>query len=966
MKTYLRMLLGLIASIAVAIVIAIAAFGLLRDMSAESSRIDTFGEVAQKARALQVLTASFREDSARSDIQQAQRLLSSLDDVLKTLVSRQAREQVLIEQLARGRRDLGPLIDQWFTSGLAPDHLNEERREILAAQIRMKVQFLSDDTRRLIAISQARLADAKRDTGTIIVVLIVVLALTNGTIFLLSVRSLLRTQSELNRAAGFNETVLKSLGEGVYTLDAMGRVTSMNPAAEQLFGWTLAELRGRKMHDVTHHHSREGQTLALAECPEHQVLIDGQPLHNCDDVFIRKDGTYFDVVYSVAPLRDASRTINGLVVVFQDITDQKRSREAVRDSEARYRALIQVAVYGIITIDSQGTIESVNPAAERLFGYRGEEMIGRNISMLMPEPYQQEHDSYLENYRRTGVRKIIGIGREVVGLRRDGTQFPMDLGVNEFQIGPKRYFQGMVSDISERKRSEQALRESESRLRSVIDQLPAGVGLMDTRGNWIISNANLERYVPKAIPSTLPDRIHLWRFVTPQGEVIPPEKWPGQRALRGETIVPGIEALYSLEDGTEIWMRVSAAPLRNESGDVVGATAVVQDITDRKQAEQALREADRRKDEFLATLAHELRNPLAPLRNALEILRRANGDEPLIEQARTLMERQVSHLVRLVDDLLDVSRITQGKLLLRKEPVDLTDVLQNAIETSRPLIDASDHQLTVSIPSESIQVLADPTRLAQVFANLLNNAAKYTEKGGHIWLTVEPKGEQVAISVRDTGMGIPPEHLHDIFNMFSQIAPVLERSQGGLGIGLSLVKGIMDLHGGSITVHSGGPGKGSEFLVHLPIVIKSQPSTPQVNRDDGSAHSQKFRILVVDDLRDAADSMAMMLQLMGHETRTAYDGLEALQTAATFQPHIVLLDIGLPKMNGYETASRIRNETWGGNVALVALTGWGQEDDKRRSLEAGFDHHLTKPVDIPALRNLLAALLSTSSPSLRP
>jgi CheY-like chemotaxis protein/two-component sensor histidine kinase len=325
-----------------------------------------------------------------------------------------------------------------------------------------------------------------------------------------------------------------------------------------------------------------------------------------------------------------------------------------------------------------------------------------------------------------------------------------------------------------------------------------------------------------------------------------------------------------------------------------------------------------------------------------------------------MMERQLRHMVRLVDDLLDISRITMGRLQLHKERIELADVMRTAVETARPLIDAPSHQLTVTVAPEPIFVHVDPTRMAQVISNLLNNAAKYTEKGGHIWLTAERIADQAVVSVRDTGIGIPTEHLSHIFEMFSQVAPAMERSQGGLGIGLALASGLIELHGGTIEARSGGADKGSEFIVRLPVaeVPVAQPGS-QPDRVIADA-AGNVRILVVDDLRDAADSMAMMLETMGHDVRTAYDGLEAVQNAATFQPNIILLDIGLPRMNGYEVARRIRDEPWGGNVALVALTGWGQDADKRQSLEAGFDHHLTKPVDLVALEKLLALLVSQS------
>jgi PAS domain S-box-containing protein len=420
------------------------------------------------------------------------------------------------------------------------------------------------------------------------------------------------------------------------------------------------------------------------------------------------------------------------------------------------------------------------------------------------------------------------------------------------------------------------------------------------------------------------------------------------------------KAAVVLEINNDITERMRVERERDERAAelAVALAKRTEEVRRAENAEQLLREADRRKDEFLAILAHELRNPLAPLRNALELLRLTGADDkPLTEQARDMMERQVSQIVRLVDDLLDVSRITQGKLQLRKERVELTDVLNAAVEIARPIIDASAHELTVAMPPQSIHVHADPVRLAQVFSNLLNNAAKYTEKSGHIWLTAERRGNEAVVSVRDTGIGIAPEHMEQIFKVFSQMVPALERSQGGLGIGLSLVKGLVEMHGGTIDARSGGLGKGSEFTIHLPIVDVPVEAAPKPGGGETADSGPRFRILVVDDHRDAANSMAMILRrIMGHDVRTAYDGLEAVQTAAAFQPNVVLLDIGLPKMNGYEVARQIREQPRDGKVALVALTGWGQEEDKRRSLEAGFDHHLTKPVGIAALEKLLTAL----------
>jgi len=368
------------------------------------------------------------------------------------------------------------------------------------------------------------------------------------------------------------------------------------------------------------------------------------------------------------------------------------------------------------------------------------------------------------------------------------------------------------------------------------------------------------------------------------------------------------------------------------------------------------KETDRRKDEFLATLAHELRTPLAPIRNSVHILRMAGGDRGVAERVYEMMERQVNHMVRLVDDLMEVSRITRGKIDLRKEPVELAAVVRSAVETSKPLIEAARHQLAVTLPDEPLILDADPVRLAQVLANLLNNAAKYTPEGGRIWLTARRAGLNVEVSVRDSGTGIPIEVLPKVFDLFMQVERTYSRAQGGLGIGLTLVRSLVSLHGGSVEARSDGPGRGSEFVVRLPLAAGQLAAHDWDGRDARPAAVAPRRILVVDDNRDAADSLGMLLKFLGADVCTANDGPAALEAFRTYRPSVVLLDIGLPEMDGYEVARRTRQQPEGGDVTLIALTGWGQEEDRRRSKEAGIDHHLVKPVDLNALEKLLATL----------
>ncbi len=368
---------------------------------------------------------------------------------------------------------------------------------------------------------------------------------------------------------------------------------------------------------------------------------------------------------------------------------------------------------------------------------------------------------------------------------------------------------------------------------------------------------------------------------------------------------------------------------------------------------EALREADRRKDEFLATLAHELRNPLAPLRNALEILRMAEPDPVMTKKAQDMMQRQLNQMVRLVDDLLDVSRITTGKLAIRKGAIDLQAVVHDAVETVRPFIESRGHKFEVNVPSDPVVVEGDRTRLAQVIGNLLNNAAKYTDHGGHISLTLEREAEAAVIRVRDSGIGLEPKSLSSIFDMFVQVDRSLERTQAGLGVGLTLAKRLVFLHGGTLTAHSEGKGSGSEFVVRLPVAGALLPEDPA--RATSSSETPSRRILLADDNVDFASSLAALLTARGHEVRIAHDGAEALATAQHFNPDFAFLDLGMPKVHGYEVARRLRESPDTSDCVLVAVTGWGQEDDRQRAREAGFDRHLVKPIDASDIETILGS-----------
>ncbi|WP_205678810.1 ATP-binding protein [Aquisphaera insulae] len=391
-------------------------------------------------------------------------------------------------------------------------------------------------------------------------------------------------------------------------------------------------------------------------------------------------------------------------------------------------------------------------------------------------------------------------------------------------------------------------------------------------------------------------------------------------------------------------------PVLGAGGEVEAVAGTTRDVTERKEMEQELRDHDRKKDDFIALLAHELRNPLAPIRNGLNVLRLAGAESAVARETREMMERQLTHMVRLIDDLLDISRINRNKMELRLSRVPLAEALKDALEAARPFIDAEGHTLTVSVPDRPIYVEADLTRLAQVFGNLLTNSAKYTRRGGNIHLTVERRGEVASISVSDDGIGIPAASQAHIFDMFSQVDRSVERATGGLGIGLALVKGLVEMHGGKVAAQSDGEGMGSTFTITLPIA--AEPAAPKARQPSGQAAIRR-RVLVVDDSRDGAVSLARMLRLMGHDVRTANDGIEGVEAAREFRPEVILMDLGMPLLNGLDATRRIRGQDWGRDIVIIALTGWGQEGDKERSRDAGCDGHLVKPVDFDELRKLL-------------
>jgi PAS domain S-box-containing protein len=749
-------------------------------------------------------------------------------------------------------------------------------------------------------------------------------------------------------------TTLGSIGDAVITTDAAGCIRSMNAVAEALTGWSAHEARNQPL-DVVFRIVSE-KTREPVENPAKMALERGEIVRlAAPTVLLARSGAERPIDDSAAPIRSTEGDLVGCVLVFRDVTE-RRSLEKVHASQlaaARLLAsIVESSDDAIVSKSLDGIIQSWNAAAERMFGYSAEQAVGRHISLIIPPDRLAEEDHIIACLK-SGQRVD---HFETVRQRSDGQPILVSLTISPLRDEAGRVVGAskIARDITDRKRAE----AERQKFVTLVENSTDFIGMCDLAGiPFYINPAGLHMV-------GLDDMEHARR--TPVREFFFPEDQP--RIM--DKFFPAVMAtghgevevrFRHFKTGEALWMAYKVLKLSDGSGQAVGWATVSQDITERRRLADNLRElaanlseADRRKDEFLATLAHELRNPLAPLRNALQILQ-LSSEPATQEQARSLMQRQLEQMVRLVDDLLDVSRISTGKLQLRTETVQLQAILHSAVEISRPLIDHMGHELTVTLPEQPLLLDGDATRLAQVFSNLLNNSAKYTPRGGHIWLALERRGSDALVTVKDNGIGIDAGHLPTLFQMFAQVHSARERSQGGLGIGLTLVKRLVEMHGGAVAARSDGLGKGSEFTVRLPLLVAA--ASPTRNGDgESAALKSSLRILIVDDNKDGANSLAMLLRFMGNDIRTAYDGQSGVEEAERFRPNVVLLDIGLPKLNGYQACQRIREQTWGREMLLIAVTGWGQEDDRRRSHEAGFDRHLVKPLDPQALMKMLADL----------
>ena len=818
-----------------------------------------------------------------------------------------------------------------------------------------------------------------------------------------------RKTQELQQQREWFAVTLASIGDAVIATDMQGNITLLNRVAEAMTGWSSNEATGQPLGQVFSIINE--QSGAPVANPIKTALESGQIVVLANHTaLVRRDGTRISIEDSAAPIRNARGELSGAVMVFHDVTRRRRAEDALR----HLAAVVEFSEDAIITKTLEGIITSWNSGAERMFGYTTSEVVGKPVTVLIPPDHVDEEPAILARLRR-GERIE---HYETTRRHKDGTLLDVSLGVSPLKdesgaiVGASK----IARDVTQQKRAARALAEEtrvlellnstglaiaaqldlQTLIQTVTDaatQLSGarfGAFFYNTTNQagapfelFAVSGATLEAIEKLDLPriSSSFDAPSRGTGIVRSPDITRDSRYgaasPARVSLQGEVTVRSGLALPVVSRSGRV---IGGLFLGHPEPDVfteraerlvagVAAQAAVaidnarlyedahRELTRRERAEAALRETDRRKDEFLATLAHELRNPLAPIRQAATISKAAGATEAQKRWSHDVINRQVHHMALLIDDLLDISRITRGTLELRTEMTELTAVVDAAVETARPFIDAKRHQLSIEIPEQPVHFAADSLRLAQVLANLLTNAAKYTDPHGQIRLRATRGDGTITISVSDTGIGIPADALPLVFQMFSQVKAHQERSEGGLGIGLALARGVVELHGGTIEVKSGGTGQGSEFIVTLPARALGAARQP-ARKQSKAVSNMGRRILIADDNEDAARSLAILLELDGHSVTVVNDGRAALEAFHAAQPEVLVLDIGMPELNGYDIARQVRQSSLGRAVTLIAVTGWGQDTDKVRALAAGFNHHFTKPVE----PERLSAVLRSDNP----
>jgi len=803
----------------------------------------------------------------------------------------------------------------------------------------------------------------------------------------------------------FLGAIVESSDDAIIGMTLEGLIISWNEAATRIFGHKQSDAVGQPITGLIPKEFHD-ESLRMLE-----KVRRGERVDHFETTRVTKDGCRIRMSLTLSPVRDATGVVIAASETSRNIEAQKRAERA----SAQLAAIVASSEDAIVSKSIDGIIQTWNAGAQRIFGYSPEEIIGKPITTIIPPELHDEESMIIERIRAGQSVEHF----DTMRVAKDGRRVPISLTVS-----PIRNARGQVigaskiaRDITQRKRAERELVDSRRRLAaeaaalvrlseastrlwqsqslaSGLDEILRTVKELTgaSKGNVQLVNASRNTLSIVAYDGFDPAFLATFEHISVDD----------RRAACGRAISEGRAILiedvqadagylpYRDVARAAGYRSVISVPLFAADGSKLGAISVhfpsphrpseaemrrlqlycrqASDFIQRihlehtlRQREEALQEADSRKNEFLALLAHELRNPIAPIRYALAMARKPGISAEQRMRAEDIIDRQAAHMGRLLDDLLDISRITRGSLELRKSATTLDAAVSTAVESAQPFMDAKHHALKVNLPDHTVRLEADPARLAQILSNLLINAAKFTPEGGRIELEATNGSEEVIVTVRDNGIGIGPELMPRLFTLLAQAQPALDRAENGLGVGLALVRGLVHLHGGTIEAKSAGPGRGSEFIVRLPVGIAAEHEAE--NRDAEAERSNDLRILVVDDNRDAADSCAMLLELSGHRVRTAYNGTQALQLGENLLPHVVLLDIGLPDLNGYEVARRIRATPWGAKLPLVAVTGWGKEEDRERAFAAGFDHHLTKPVAPEAVASLVTTLSQAADPA---
>jgi PAS domain S-box-containing protein len=778
-------------------------------------------------------------------------------------------------------------------------------------------------------------------------------------------RQLHRSEEAVHGALALKEKLLEVVPAGIYTCDAEGRITSFNPAAARLWGRSpkLGETDARFCGSFRLYHV-DGAPIPHDRTPMAAALREGRAWEDTEVVIERPDGSRVTVLVNIAPFRDERGEVTGAINCFVDITDRQQAEEALRASETRFRAL---------TVATADIVFRLTPDWNRIqrLGSRPSEPTDSWVEVFVHPDDRARAAEAIEQ----AIRSKSPFELEHRTIHEDGrTGWTLSRAVPILhEQGEIREWFGTSKDVSRRKNTEEAearlqqeLSRSLQETRTILGTAPIGIAVAhDPEARVITGNPTLHRLLGvepgENASKTGPSAARLpFRVFDESGREVPPEELPMQRAAREGIELREVPLVNVFRDGREQHVIVSAAPLLDEEGRSRGAVAAFADVTEQRRTTARLRDADRRKDEFLAMLSHELRNPLATIRTGIELLRMTEDQAaalPSRGRALAALERQAGTLTRLVDDLLDVSRVTTGRVQVRREPVRLDRLVRCISDSARSLFEDRQQELAVSITDEAIWIRGDDTRLEQVIMNLLSNASKYTPEKGQVFLTLAHQDNEAVLRVRDTGVGIALELQPHVFDLFTQGEQPIDRSHSGLGIGLALTRSLVELHGGTVEMASDGPGRGTEFVLRLPAAAPPDAETETEEQTEPGAAAGALRVLVVEDLPDARAMVEHLLQAYGHQVRTVSNGVEALEAVREFEPEVVLLDLGLPGMDGYEVAERIRSDSELIAPVLVAMTGYGQDSDRRRTHAAGFDHHLVKPVDFAGtLRPLLAEI----------